>query len=108
MAHGEGNRAGAVFGSDDKQAKAKLCRVEFEEVAVALGPPARREIITMGAHCPLLGLRPDSSPHRYSVTDTLVEVCRLYMRMRVLEAAIAFLLGRVDWDAQAEDYDIMP
>lgn len=25
-----------------------------------------------------------------------------------LEQAIASLLGRVDWDAQAEDYDIMP
>ena len=30
----------AVAGSGDKQAKAKLCRLEIEEVAVAFGPPA--------------------------------------------------------------------
>ncbi len=29
-----------VAGSGDKQAKAKLCRVEIDEVAVAFGPPA--------------------------------------------------------------------
>src|SRR5919198_6305933 len=27
------------------------------------------------AHCPLLGVRPDSGPHRYSATDILVQVC---------------------------------
>jgi hypothetical protein len=30
----------AVAGSGDKQAKAKLCRLEIDEVAVAFGPPA--------------------------------------------------------------------
>ena len=29
-----------VAGSGDKQAKAKLCYVEIDEVAVAFGPPA--------------------------------------------------------------------
>jgi hypothetical protein len=29
-----------VAGSGDKQAKAKLCCVEIDEVAVAFGPPA--------------------------------------------------------------------
>jgi hypothetical protein len=28
-----------VAGSGDKQAKAKLCRVEIDEVAVAFSPP---------------------------------------------------------------------
>ena len=30
----------AVPGSGDKQAKAKVCSVEIDEVAVAFGPPA--------------------------------------------------------------------
>jgi hypothetical protein len=29
-----------VAGSGDKQAQAKLCRVEIDDVAVAFGPPA--------------------------------------------------------------------
>src|SRR5436190_11822161 len=61
-------------GSGDKQAKAKLCRVEIDEVAVAFGPPTRCEVITEAAHCPLLGVRPDAGPHRYSATDALVQV----------------------------------
>jgi hypothetical protein len=35
--------------------KAKLCRVEIDEVTVAFGPPAGCEVITEAAHCPLLG-----------------------------------------------------
>src|SRR5436190_3759857 len=61
-------------GSGDKQAKAKLCRLEIEEVAVAFDPPTRCEVITEAAHCPLLGVRPDAGPHRYSATDVLVQV----------------------------------
>ena len=61
--------------SGDKEAKAKLCRLEIEEVTVTPGPPAGCEVITQAVHCPLLGLRPDSGPHRYSATDILVQVC---------------------------------
>src|SRR6266508_1170071 len=60
--------------SGDKQAKAELCRLEIEEVAVASGPPTRCEVITEAAHCPLLGVRPDRGPHRYSATDILVQI----------------------------------
>ena len=35
-----GGRGADVAGSGDKEAKAKLCRVESGEVAVAFGPPA--------------------------------------------------------------------
>src|SRR5947209_7178898 len=59
----------AVAGSGDKQAKAKLCRFEIEEVAVAFDPSTRCEVVTQAAHCPLLGVRPDAGPHRYSATD---------------------------------------
>src|SRR5207249_8308881 len=38
------------------------------------GPPTRCQVITKAAHCPLLGVRPDSGPHRYSATDVLVQV----------------------------------
>jgi hypothetical protein len=65
-----------VAGSGDKQAKAKLCRLEIEEVAVAFDPPTRCEVITEAAHCPLLGVRPDAGPHGYSATDVLVQVRR--------------------------------
>jgi hypothetical protein len=37
-------------GSGDKQAKAKLCRLEIEEVAVAFGPPTSCKVITLAAH----------------------------------------------------------
>src|SRR5438128_2298325 len=60
--------------SDDKQAKAKLCRLEMEEVAVAFDPATRCEVITEATHCPLLGLRPDAGPHRCSATDVLFQV----------------------------------
>ena len=63
------------LGLGDKQAKAKLCRVEIEEVAVAFGPPTGCEVITEAAHCPLLGVRPDAGPDRYSATDMFVQVC---------------------------------
>src|SRR5438445_7253424 len=62
-------------GSGDKQAEAKLCRLEIDEVAVTFGPPTGCEVITEAAHCPLLGLPPDSGPHRYSATYTVVQVC---------------------------------
>src|SRR5688500_15806273 len=58
-------RAAAGSGSGDKQAKAKLCRLETDEVAVAFGPPTGCEVITEAAHRPLLGVRPDPRPHRY-------------------------------------------
>ncbi len=61
-------------GSGYEQAKAKLRCIESDEVAVAFGPPTRCEVITEAAHCPLLGLRPDSGPHRYSPTDMIVQV----------------------------------
>src|SRR5512132_329819 len=64
----------AVAGSGDKQAKTKLCRLEIKEVAVAFGPPTRCEVITEAAHCPLLGVRTDCLPHRYSATDILIQV----------------------------------
>jgi len=53
-----------MAGSGDKQARAKLGRVEINEVAVAFGRPARCEVITEAVHCPLLGVRPDSGPDR--------------------------------------------
>ena len=46
-----------MAGSGDKQASAKLCRLEIDEVAVTFGPPAGGEVITEVAHCPLLGVR---------------------------------------------------
>src|SRR5262249_43035868 len=61
-------------GSGDKQAVAKLGRVELDEVAVAFGPPAGCEVITEAAHCPLLGVRPDSGPDRHSAADMLVQI----------------------------------
>ena len=64
-----------MAGSGDKQASAKLCLLEIDEVAVAFGPPAGGEVITEAAHCPLLGVRPDSGPYRYSAADMLVQVC---------------------------------
>ncbi len=48
-----------MAGSGDKQAKAKLCSAEIDEVAVAFGPPAGCEVITQAAHRPLLDVRPD-------------------------------------------------
>src|SRR3984885_8625550 len=62
------------LGSADEQAKAELSRLEIEEVAVTFGPPAGREVITEAAHGPLLGVRPDPGPPRYSAADVLVEV----------------------------------
>ncbi|HEY6605287.1 MAG TPA: hypothetical protein VIZ44_03000, partial [Gaiellaceae bacterium] len=62
-----------MAGSGDKQAKAKLCCLEIEEVAVAFGPPTSCKVITEAAHCPLLGFPPDCGPHRYSATDVLVQ-----------------------------------
>jgi hypothetical protein len=41
-------------GSGDKQALAKLGRVEIDEVAVAFGSPAGCKVITGAAHRPLL------------------------------------------------------
>jgi riboflavin biosynthesis pyrimidine reductase len=67
--------AWTAAGSRDEQAKAKLCRFESEELAVAFGPPAADKVITETAHCPLLGLRPDSGPHRYPATYPIVQVC---------------------------------
>ena len=62
-------------GSGYEQAKAKVRHFEIEEVAVAFDPPTGIEVITEAAHCPLLDVRPDSGPHRYSATDLLVQVC---------------------------------
>ena len=61
-------------GSADQQAKAELRRIEGDEIAVALGPPARGEVIAQGAQRPLLGLRPDPRPHRHSAAHVLVQV----------------------------------
>src|SRR5258708_2330240 len=75
-ARGFGHRSRIqMWGSSDKQASAKLCCVESDEVAVAFAPPAGCEVITEAAHCPLLGVRPDSGPDRYSATDILFQVC---------------------------------
>src|SRR5438105_15953159 len=65
----------SAAGSGDKQAKAKLCRREIDEVAVAFGPPTGCEVITETAHCPLLGVRPNPGPHRYPPTYLFVQVC---------------------------------
>jgi hypothetical protein len=54
----------AVAGSGDKQAKAKLCRLEIEEVAVAFGPSTSCKVITEAAHCPLLSFPSDCWPTR--------------------------------------------
>src|SRR5262249_10648192 len=62
-------------GSGYEQAKAKLRCIESDEVAVAFGPPARDKVVAEAAHCPLLGLRSDSGPHRYSATYMIVQVC---------------------------------
>ena len=49
-------RAGIVIaaarGSADEQAKAKVGRVEIDDVAVALGPPAGGEVVAEVAHRP--------------------------------------------------------
>src|SRR4249919_2730538 len=66
--------ASVVTRSGDQQAKAELCRLEIDEVAVAFSPPTRREVIAEAVHCPLLGVRPDFGPHRYSSTDVLVQI----------------------------------
>jgi hypothetical protein len=44
--------------SGDQQAKAKLCRLEIEEVAVAFGPQTRCEVVTEVAYCPQFGAWP--------------------------------------------------
>jgi hypothetical protein len=59
-------------GSGYEQAKAKLGCIESGEVAVAFGPPARDKVITEAAHCPLLDIRPEPGPNRYSATNTIV------------------------------------
>src|SRR5580692_1004773 len=66
--------APGAAGSGDEQAKAELRGIESDEVAVAFGPPAAGQVSTEVAHRPLLGLRSDSGPHRYSATDLIVEV----------------------------------
>src|SRR5262245_12262544 len=64
----------AVACSGDKQAKTRLCRLETQEVAVTFDPPTRCEVLAEAPHRPLLGIRPDTGPHRDSATDVLVEV----------------------------------
>ena len=44
-------------------------------MTVAFGPPSRDKVIPEAAHCPLLGLRPDSDPRRYPPTHMIVQVC---------------------------------
>lgn len=44
-------------GSGDEQAEAEFRRVEGDEVAVALRPPARGKVVAETVHCPLLGRR---------------------------------------------------
>ena len=56
---GDGSRSAAAR-SGDEQAKAKLCRLEIEEITVAFGPLTRCEVMTEVAHSPLLGDRPDA------------------------------------------------
>src|SRR5258705_12194939 len=69
--------AGADCGgiSGDEQAKAELCRLESDEVAVSFRPAARGEVITEAAYRSLLGIRSDSGPHRYSATNMIVQIC---------------------------------
>jgi hypothetical protein len=62
-------------GSGYEQAKAKLRRLESDEVAVTFGPSTGCEVITEAAHCPLFGLRPNPGPHGYSATYMIVQVC---------------------------------
>src|SRR5438552_16312578 len=64
----------SAAGSGDEQAKAKVCRLEIDEVAVTFGPPTGCEVVTEAAHCPLLGVRPNAAPHRYPATYMIVQV----------------------------------
>jgi hypothetical protein len=73
-------------GSGDKQAKAKLGSVESDEVTVVFSPPPRDKVLTEIAYRPLLGLRPDSGPHRYSATYPVVEICLRPTPVRLEEA----------------------
>src|SRR5579875_1163276 len=61
-------------GSGYEQAKAELRRVKIDDVAIAFGPPAGREIRTEDTHGPLLGVRPHPGPHRYSAPDMIVQI----------------------------------
>ena len=63
-------------GSGDEESKAELGRVEIEKVVVALGPPARCDVIAESAHCSLLGVRADGGPHRDPSTDLLERSAR--------------------------------
>src|SRR5215469_3377823 len=65
----------AATGSGYEQAEAKVRCIQSGEVAVALRPPARDEVITEAAHCAPLSLRSDRGPHRDSATYTIVQVC---------------------------------
>src|SRR5712692_7580939 len=79
----------SAAGSGDKHAKAKLCRLEIDEVAVTFGPPTGCEVITEAAHCPLLGVQPNPGPHRYSATYMIVQVCLGPAPVRLEEAVSA-------------------
>ncbi len=74
-------------GGQAMKAKAEVGRVETDEVTVAVGPPARGEVVAKAAHRPLLGFRPDFGPHRQSAADMLVQV-RLGPAPEGLEEAV--------------------
>jgi hypothetical protein len=73
-------------GSGYEQAQAELCLVKPGEVAVALSPPPRGEVIAEAAHRPLLGLRPDARPHRTGPAHMLLQVCLGAAPVRLEEA----------------------
>src|SRR4051812_10969352 len=61
-------------GSCDDQAKPYLGGVEIEQIVVAFSPPARGDVIAEIAYRSLLGIWPDSGPHRDPSTDFLVQI----------------------------------
>src|SRR5271165_1982258 len=79
----------SAAGSANKQAKAKLCRLEIDEVAVTFGPQAGCEVITEAEHRPLLGVRSDPGPHRYAATYMVVQICLGPTPVRLEEAVSA-------------------
>jgi hypothetical protein len=62
----EPNDTAPLTGFRGGEAKAKLCCIKSDEVAVAFGPPARDKVITEAAKCPVLGILADSGPLRHS------------------------------------------
>jgi hypothetical protein len=71
------NRSGGVPApSGGEQAQAKFRGVQAEQAAIAVGPPARDQVIAQAAYRALLDLGADPGPARDSAADALVQVCR--------------------------------